>query len=274
MGLCLLRCIHRYGDNYANIGSASKSSAGIYLVQYSAPGSLAPGLYLCNKAVKFGGGLCNSGFKGLVRPAGPYGTLLARFRIKNNGTDVAKVHALQNRTSLTSQQGDRPGVQASPLNPTIMNPSLSSDEPTKALQLTAPMAPFNPARNISDLPRVSRMLKAAGIHNAKYLPQVRNLTALDANVKHIVANFFSILPENTMQLQNVWAQPAPWVQGDYSRNYAMRLYVAYTGYLCLMASEALYPLYRPSGSRGRKLTLGLDEAYIMHDIKQQAAVGN
>ena len=89
-----------------------------------------------------------------------------------------------------------------------MNVSLSSDEPAKALQLMARMAPFNPPRLA---PRVHK-------------------------------------------------------------NYAMRLYVAYTGYLCLMASEALYPLYRPSGSQGQ-LTLGSDEVYIM-TIKQQAAVGD
>ncbi|KAE8409514.1 hypothetical protein BDV37DRAFT_277857 [Aspergillus pseudonomiae] len=67
-----------------------------------------------------------------------------------------------------------------------MNVSLSSDEPAKALQLMARMAPFNPPRLA---PRVHK-------------------------------------------------------------NYAMRLYVAYTGYLCLMASEALYPFKPPLATGG------------------------
>ncbi|KAE8373812.1 hypothetical protein BDV26DRAFT_271298 [Aspergillus bertholletiae] len=254
--------IYRYGDNYANIGSASGSSAGKYLVQYSTARSLPPGLHLCNMAVKIHGNFCKKGFQGVISPPGVYGTLLARFRIENNGTDVAKVHALQNRTSLTCQGGDRPGVQAPSLSPAMMNASLSSQEPTRALQLTARVAPFNPPRNISDLPRVTRMLRAAGIHNGEYQPQVPNLTALGASVKKIVAGI-STLPENTMHLQNGWTQLAPQVQGDYGKNYAMRLYVAYSGYLCLRASEALYPMYTPSGNQEVKLTLGPEEAYIV-----------
>ena len=124
--------------------------------------------------------------------------------------------------------------------------------------MLARFAPHNPPRDISDLPHVNRMLKAAGIDNGHYKPQVRNLTTVaQSAAKEILVAFSQ--PQNVMNLTNHWQMITSTAQGDYATNYDMRAFMANWGYLALTAEESLYPMYAGDGDT---LKLAADEAYV------------
>lgn len=81
----------RYGNNYANIGSTSNTTAGLFLVRHAPVAG--PGVESCHQD-------CN-GYSGFINAPTLYGTFMARFLVKNNGTDLERVHEVQNQTAVT-----------------------------------------------------------------------------------------------------------------------------------------------------------------------------
>lgn len=243
-----------YGNNYANLGSVENSRAGKYVLRFDADGKRNPGIQLC------GGGEKCDGFQGYVNAPTPYGIMVVRYAVKNSAGDLHQIHALQNQSDLhTVAKVGRTRRAAPTLTMSMLNSSLSSDPATMIMQLTARIAPHNPPRNISDLARVNHMLKEAGVKDGVYKPQKgQNLTAAYLASAMAMSSAASE-PQNVHSLGRGWQELAPTAQGDYGKNYAMREYVAYFGYLALRATEALYPPY--SGDK-KGLYLGQSESYI------------
>ncbi|KAL1876131.1 hypothetical protein Plec18167_005394 [Paecilomyces lecythidis] len=141
----------------------------------------------------------------------------------------------------------------------MLNSALSSEPTMKTMQLAARIAPYNPPRNMSDLARVNAMLKKAGISAGVYkLQKGQNLTAANL-ASNAAMSKAAGQPQNVRALENGWHGLSPTVQGDYGENYVMRKFVAYSGYLALRTTEALYPSYN---SGQQELHLGPNESYI------------
>ncbi|KAL2864113.1 uncharacterized protein BJX67DRAFT_228759 [Aspergillus lucknowensis] len=246
-----------YSNNYANIGSVEGSPPGRYLIRYGPAVRQEPGVQLCYLATLKSE--CQHGIVGLVNSPTPYGLVLPRILLKNNGTGLEAVHEIQDEMSV--KLVNRESRHAPPLTVAMLNSSLPEDPITRALQLTARIAPYNPPREISDFHRVKTTLTAAGIWDGRYHQRVRNLTAVAAAAQASVTTAVN-QPENIMSLENNWIQLTPEAQGDFGTNYEMRAFVAGWGYLALRASESLYPMYTPGGEVGGRFSLGPDEAYL------------
>ncbi|KAJ5618929.1 DUF1254-domain-containing protein [Penicillium lagena] len=252
-----------YANNYANIGSVTNNTAGTYILRYSADHDHKPGVQLCGEKEKGSRVKCDRHIQGYVNAPTPYGTIVTRYAVKE-GTpeDLAQLHALQNQTHLRTVEKNIKYSTAPPLTISMLNSSLSSDPATKLMQLTARIAPHNPPRDISDLGRVNRMLHEAGIHpDGSYRPPHGvNLTAAYTTSQQEI--FAAVtLPQNELTLSHGWTSLSPTAQGDYGTNYAMRAFVAYSGYLALDASQALYPSYS-AGGKNKTLNLAPKQAYI------------
>ncbi|KAE8306252.1 DUF1254-domain-containing protein [Aspergillus transmontanensis] len=245
-----------YGNNYVNLGSVENSKAGKYILRFNADDKQNPGVQLCGDPEK-----CN-GLQGYVNAPTPYGLMVVRYAAKHTAGDLQEIHALQNQSGLyTVEKGCRTScrVTAPTLTMSMLNSSLSSDPAIKIMQLTARIAPHNPPRNISDLARVNYMLTKSGVRDGVYKPQKgQNLTAAYLASEMAMSKAASE-PQNVRSLEHGWHALAPTAQGDYGVNYAMREFVAYSGYLALRATEALYPSY---GAFQKGLHLGPRESYI------------
>lgn len=204
-------------------------------------------------------------YQGYVNSPTPYGTFVGRLLVRDNGSDLQRVHQIQNQTALY-EAVTRPrmlGPRTPPLSIDLLNHTLSDDVPTRIMEMTARIAPYSPPRNLSDLSRVDHMLRTAGIKHGKYVPTSSNLTP-QAQKAEAAVFAYAKKPENVLVLGNGWQSGRSSNQGDYDTDYKMRYMVAYTGYLALTADEALYPSYRDASRGGnRTLTLGADEAYIL-----------
>ncbi|KAL4891102.1 hypothetical protein BDV59DRAFT_209259 [Aspergillus ambiguus] len=255
-----------YGDNYANLGSVEHNRPGKYRIRYDGARKHESGIQLCqNTAHSISSIPACEGYQGIVNAPTPYGTFVGRLLVKDNSTDLQRVHRIQNQTALypvgTLRHGN--SVHAQKLTTSILNDSLSADIPTRIMQMTARISPFNPPRNISDRPRVEQMLRKAGIKNGRYTPTQSNLTALAQKAEAAVFRHAK-LPQNSMSLGHNWVAMTPSAQGDYGTDYQMRYYVASTGYLALTSGEAIYPSFQdPSNGGSTTLTLQNDEAYMI-----------
>ncbi|KAE8167333.1 hypothetical protein BDV40DRAFT_295917 [Aspergillus tamarii] len=247
-----------YGNNYANLGNVYNSSAGKYLLRYSPNSNETVGVQLCDETQYEEHEDCRS-LRGWVNAPTPYGGILARLVVKNNGTDIDKIHAIQDQMQISTIPRKR-AQNIPPLTVPMLNSSLSSDPATRVMQMTARFAPHNPPRNISDLARVNRNLNAAGIRDGVYRPQVRNLTAAAVTAASTVSKAFA-LPANHIDLENNWRSVSGTAQGDYNTNYEMRAFVTNWAYLIVDATVALYPMYGPTASSS-VLELGANEAYV------------
>lgn len=202
------------------------------------------------------------GLQGYINSPTPYGALVGRFLVKNNDSDLQAVHYLQNQTSLYSVLAERKHPTPE-LTAAMVDDSLSSDVPTRIMQMTARFAPFNPSRNISDQPRVDCMLRKAGIHNGRFTPTGINLTAIAERSQQDVLSYASS-PPMVVDLKNNWYGISPSAQGDYGTDYKQRYYIAYYGYLALVSSQAVYPTYRdPTNDGSATLFLTSTEAYTI-----------
>ncbi|KAA8646578.1 uncharacterized protein ATNIH1004_008011 [Aspergillus tanneri] len=251
-----------YGNNYANLGSSHHNIPGRYRIRFANSATEKPGVYLCNQGAK-NNSLSNdtcAGYRGFINSPTPYGGIVGRILVKDNGSDIQHVYAIQNQTTLYPVTRWNPdhSFKVPKLTTEFLNGSLSSDIPTRIMQLTARIAPFNPARNFTDQPRVQRMLREAGIHKGQYTPTVGNLTLLAqkalADVKANAAQ-----PGHMGNLKNNWHALNPSDQGDYNMDYKMRSFVASTGYLALVATEVLYPFY----GDGSNFSMEPKQAYII-----------
>jgi hypothetical protein len=232
-------------------------------LRYSADHDYKPGVQLCGEKTEGSRVKCDRHIQGYVNAPTPYGIIITRYAVKQ-GTpgDLAQLHALQNQSHLQTLEKKIKQPTAPPLTISMLNSSLSSDPAIKLMQLTARIAPHNPPRDISDRARVNRMLNEAGIHpDGSYQPPhgVNLTAAYTASQKEIFAAL--TLPQNHITMNHGWSSLSPTAQGDYGTNYAMRAFVAYSGYLALDASQALYPSYSASANN-KTLNLAPKQAYI------------
>ncbi|RMZ42183.1 hypothetical protein CA14_003105 [Aspergillus flavus] len=246
-----------YGNNYANLGSTTKSPPGKYRVRYAFGVGEEPGITYCGG--KSERPECD-GYQGLINAPTPYGAVDARILVRQN--DLEMVHTFQNHTLLYTVPG---GYQAKPYAPKLttamLNASLARDLPMRIMQMTARFTPHNPPRNVSDVSRVDTMLLKAGIQDGYSKPVGANLTHL-AQMAEAAVSAHAYLPKNIRDLKHGWLGLAPSAQGDYNLDYKMRSFLARYGYLALDATEALYPTYHEPETKKFALTLGPKEAYM------------
>ncbi|KAK6835471.1 hypothetical protein RU639_001731 [Aspergillus parasiticus] len=259
-----------YGNNYANLGNVFNSSAGKYLLRYSPSSNETVGVQLCDETQSEEYEDCR-GLRGWINAPTPYGAILARLVVKNNGTDLDKIHAIQDQIHISTVPRKRT-QKIPPLTVSMLNSSLSSDPATRIMQMTARFAPHNPPRNISDLARVNRNLNAAGIRDGVYRPQVRNLTAAAVTAAATVSKAFA-LPANHIDFDNDWQSVSDTAQGDFNTNYEMRAFVTNWAYLIVDNIVALYPMYEPTASSSVH-DLGANEAYLFTFNRKPALAKN
>lgn len=251
----------RYGNNYANLGSVTNNKAGKYIVRYDA--DKKPGVHICGKKSSLL--KCDKGVQGFINAPTPYGIIVVRYAVTDAAGDLQKIHALQKQTKMhTIMKSTTYSIAtAPPLTMAMLNSSLSSDPATKIMQLTARIAPHNPPREISDLGRVDLMLKRAGIHQGGTYEQPRGVNLTAAYLASEAAMFNApTKPGNNQVLSNGWSEISAAAQGDYGKNYEMRAYVAYFGYLALTAAQALYPSHSTGGHGPSTPHLGPKQAYV------------
>jgi hypothetical protein len=235
------------------------SKAGRYIVRYDADEK--PGVHLCDE--KFHLLKCDKGVQGFINAPTPYGIIIVRYAVTNAPGNLQQIHTLQKQTtmhtiakSLTHSLSTAP-----PLTMAMLNSSLSSDPAAKIMQLTARIAPHNPPREILDLERVDLMLKRAGIHHDGIYEQPKGVNLTAAYIASQTAMFNApIKPGDNQVFSNGWSGISAAAQGDYGKNYEMRAYVAYFGYLALTAEQALYPSHS-TGGHG-PLHLGPNQAFL------------
>lgn len=235
------------------------SKAGKYVLRYDADEK--PGVHLCGEKLSLP--KCEKGVQGFINAPTPYGIIVVRYAVTDAPGDLQQIHTLQKQTTMHAIGKSMTDsiTTAPPLTMDMLNSSLSSDPATKIMQLTARIAPHNPPREISDLGRVDLMLKRAGIHQDGTYEQPRGVNLTAAYVASETAMFNApTKPGNTHVLGNGWSEISAAAQGDYGKNYEMRAYVAYFGYLALTAEQALYPSHSAGGDG--PLHLGPKQAFI------------
>jgi hypothetical protein len=199
-----------------------------------------------------------------------------RILLKNNGTDLDTVHAIQAQLNLTLI--DREGDPLAPsFTPALLGNGQLSDaalqlpfnlsitQTTETLQLLAQFSATNPPEDKSDIGHVNAMLIAAGIKDGQYTPPA----GIDyEQVSTIIAKEIESLLSNASNRgfdQNGWFDLLPSLSGDFHTQYTARAYIAWFGYLQLVDYEALYPNYHDPTlpSTASTLQLAANESYIM-----------
>ena len=258
----------RYGNNFANLGSVTNSPSGDYLLTIA--GNDEPGISM------FAGDDCeDSKYKGIVRYPTTYGSIMFRIVVKNNGTDLDAVHAIQSQINMkTIERKGKPLAPA--LTPALLGNGqlsgaalllpfdFSTAQTTGTLQLLAQLHAANPPEDKSDLEHVNTMLTAAGIKDGRYTPP----SGIDyGQVSALIVGEFEALrsPSNRGFDQNGWFDLLPSLSGDFHTQYTARAYIAWFGYLQLTGNEAMYPTYNDPtlpAAQGQ-MELASNESYIM-----------
>lgn len=172
-------------------------------------------------------------YEGGLNSPTTYGTLLVRYLVKNNGSDLTYVQSVVKEAKLTKLARNQTGYAATPLTNASLAGyySAGANTPLAIMELLAEFAPANPPFNKSDTAYVNQELKAAGICNGTYHPPCGvNLTLaysqVEASIKVYAASSFK-------SLGNGWVYNVP--QGTYGSNYVDRALVVAVGYLELTA---------------------------------------
>ncbi|KAJ7754695.1 hypothetical protein DFH07DRAFT_1061209 [Mycena maculata] len=218
-----------YGNNFCNIGTATSSRAGKYLVKYSPanPGCIASD---------------TGEYAGTINMPTPYGAAVLRIEVDNTTDADYVVSSIQRTFTIVPQAVDRPQV-APALTRSLLNDGLDvNDIPLYIMQLTARIAPFNLPEESKDVAWVTSVLQLAGISDGPYSqPSGVDLpTAYSAALAEInsieTRGFFT-------SFGNGWSALRADVSGDFHGHYNVRAFVALEGYMQLNITEALYPLY-------------------------------
>ncbi|KAJ7109577.1 hypothetical protein C8R43DRAFT_1139679 [Mycena crocata] len=234
-----------YGNNFCNIGTATNSTAGKYLITFrtSDPG-------------------CTSGdgdYAGLIYMPTVYG--IAHLRIEADDADDVNhiVSSIQPCFSLSSLSYGSP-PRAPVLTPALLNGNLSIGvTPLYILQLVARFAEHNPPEVAADVASATATLEAAGISIADHTyttPPGVNLTLAWEVAQDIVRSVASD-PSNFPSLGENWTNVAPALCGDFQTHYAMRALISLTGYLQLQATQAIYPRF------GLDMVLTANQTYMI-----------
>ncbi|RMJ21033.1 hypothetical protein PHISP_08096 [Aspergillus sp. HF37] len=190
-------CLQAGAAPRARIAAASEPFRR-FLVRYGPAVQQQPGVQLCP-----GDPDCDS-YDSFINAPTVYGLFLARYLVTDKGGDLEEVHSIQNETKLgpIPLHGEREGRHHAPsLSVAMLNGSLPEDTAERIMELAARFTPYNPSRNISDLPRVNRMLQSAGIHGGYYKPQTKELAS---DAKRAVAAVKTTVAHNNPSLGNGW----------------------------------------------------------------------
>jgi hypothetical protein len=198
-----------------------------------------------------------------------------RIVVKNNGTDLVAVHAIQSQLNMTTIERKGKAL-APPLTPALLGNGQLSDaalllpfnfstaQTTETLQLLAKLHSTNGPDDKSDLDHINIMFAAAGIKDGRYTPP----KGVDySEVSTLLAESIAALesPSNHDFDQNGWFELLPSLSGDFGTHYTSRAYIAWFGYLELVNYEAMYPTYHDPSLPATQGTLQLafNESYIM-----------
>ena len=234
----------RYGDNFANIGSVTNSTPGTYLMRTVDAAHAQPGLQLISdgacqgERAKYG-----SRYLGFINFPTTYGSLLIRILLRNNSTDVAVVQRIQSQIQFSPVNRTDAKAQAPSLSLDLLNGSLSGSPDEQILQRTARIYPHNRPELRDNVANVTAILKLAGLRNGIYCqPKSVNLTAaaIDARLG-LMEDLYDA--SNRQDLGNNWTQFVPSLSGNFPTDFFARAYIAFSAYLQLVSSEALYPEY-------------------------------
>jgi hypothetical protein len=259
----------RYGNNFANVGFTTNSPPGDYLITFAKDDE--PGIWMFNETDY----RCTR-YKGIIEYPTIYGSIMFRILVKNNGTDLGTVHAIQAQLNLTLI--DREGDPLAPsLTPALLGNGQLSDaalqlpfnlsitQTTETFQLLAQFSAANPPEDKSDIGHVNAMLIAAGIKDGQDTPPA----GIDyEQVSTMIAKEIESLLSNASNRgfdQNGWFDLLSSLSGDFHTHYTARAYIAWFGYLQLVDYEALYPIYHDPTlpSTASTLQLAANESYIM-----------
>jgi hypothetical protein len=266
--------IYSYGNNYASLSSASKTPPGKYLLKLD--DCVYPGLKLSDSG--------HHEYQGVITTTTAWGSLMIRIVTYRNSTDLEAVLDIEKKIDIKPIR--RPGLTAGPaLTSKTLQPEevltaaafkevfeLNSTDVKSILELMAAIEEYNQPANRSDYDIVKDTFRVAGIENGKYTPQPGlNLTL----VSLILEKGFSTattLPTatspntNFIFLGNSWINLAPSISGNFLTTnpdaYIFRAFTAFSGYLQLVSSEAIYPEY--IGSDASSLAITANQSYIMH----------
>ncbi|KAJ7488131.1 hypothetical protein FB451DRAFT_1081737 [Mycena latifolia] len=222
-----------YGNNFCNIGSATKSVAGKYLITYR------PAQPRCVLDP-------SQGYAGIIYMPTAYGFDLLRIEV-DNSTDIDHVvNYIQPSFTLTAQPALRPQL-APPLSEALLNDGLTvSNLPLYIMQLTARLSPFNPPEDAQDIPWVHSVLQMAGISMGTYSEPAGVYLTLAFEAAQAQVLQADVGPQYVRSLGNGWTALRPKLAGDYHSHFVVRAFVAYKEYMLLTETEALYPTYDPT----------------------------
>ena len=241
----------RYGNNVANIGSLTNSTAGKYLVRYNQ----------ANIGVQTQG--IGDGYKAYLNIPTPYGIALARIVIKGGPEDVNTVRNLQDQLNIKliprSTVSRAPKLDLSLFLKPEFIPSSNNSLGRVVLGLAAALAPYNEPEVVQDRSWVRQVLQDAGIDFTTKIfrqPPNTNLTeAMAAANASIIA--LDSQPGYTLHLGNDWTAPAPQIQGNFHSYYQARYKTALEVYVALTAEQTVYPVHD-------LLEVGPNQAVLFH----------
>jgi hypothetical protein len=234
-----------FGSNFVNLGRTVGTQPGTYLIQRASDVNTTHG---------YSDGEGGSDYKGTVNFPTTQGSLLCRFLVRNNGTDLDAIRSNLDQITVSSvSRSSSPGGEATPVTAeTFAN--LGDNIAHATLELTARLMQANPPFNMSRPAAVYAHLAAAGLRNGTYeQPSGVNETAAYEKAQAEAFAFES--GPGTVALNNDWTHILPIAMfGD---NLAARTTAAVKVYLALSEDETVYASWKDDFS------LSTGEAYII-----------
>ncbi|MCJ1432087.1 hypothetical protein MMC27_001443 [Xylographa pallens] len=255
-----------YGNNFANIGSVNNSVPGKYLLRRAR-----------DTVILKNDDQLSSQYRGIIDYPTTYGSILIRFLLRNNTTDVPIVQTLQKQISIVpANRCDDSQPKAPALTPTLLSTSLNTttaallfpgslDATTvdQLLNLTARLSSYDPPENTSETSIVNSQLALAGLHNGVYTPPAGlNLTLASLLADESLTASIRA-PSLYQNFGNNWRTFISAASGNFHSYYAARTFIAWSGYLELVQYEALYPEYFGSASGNAIMTVTANQSILM-----------
>ncbi|KAJ7482013.1 hypothetical protein FB451DRAFT_1444865 [Mycena latifolia] len=233
-----------YSNNFCNIGTATNSTTGKYLIKYrpSNPGCTAG----------------SGAYEGIIYMPTVYGATLLRIEVSNSSDINHVVTSVQPSFKLAALPSSH--HSAPPLTQALLNDNLTASEPPLyTIQLTARLAADNPPEVAADVASITATLEEAGISvtaRTYTAPAGVNLSQAYATAEAVL---FGVATDPAVfePVGGGWVEMVPALCGDFLSNYAARALIAAQAYLQLQASEALYPTFETS------TTLFANQSYML-----------
>jgi hypothetical protein len=223
-------------------------------------------------------------YKGVITSATAWGSMMIRIVTFGNSTDLDEVLQIESQIEIKPIRriglSKGPTLTSKTLQPSALLTAAAFKEPfslnesdvTEIMSMMAAVEEFNPPANRSDYRLIKETLREAGVSDGKYTPpHGLNLTLSLSMIEEKFSTAFApptaaVPNTNFIELGNSWLNFVPSVSGDFSDTnpewYVFRAYIAFSGYLQLVSTEAIYPEYDTNTTDG--LTVTQDESYIVH----------